>query len=223
MYQFHSYLSLVESLEAVADRKHFMAFSDSHSDSRAHGGVHTCCRCADVQHCNVKGALRVTESSGHTRSTLRNTVGTQRREHLYTVRPYVITPPSFVTFSSHLRRESYIECTITACMMLGLKKMVYQQLLEAMKTSSDGGRHELGKLDKTYCRWLAASFYFYHHRILLQIKNNCSLCLTGQLSVPTAWWYHPCLINCWGARQDFASEQNSSKQRLPRMQEATCC
>lgn len=61
-----SYLSLVESLEAVADGEHFVAFGDSHSDSRTYGGVHTCRRGADVQHGNIKGALWGTESSSHT-------------------------------------------------------------------------------------------------------------------------------------------------------------
>ncbi len=120
MCQFHSYLSLVESLEAVTDSKHFVAFSDSHPDSRAHGGVHTGCRCADVQHCNVKGALWVTESSSHTQSTLRHTPNTQRREQnvalVYSVRPYVITHRhtsgvslTFSVQSQHVQYDAWFE------------------------------------------------------------------------------------------------------------------
>lgn len=61
-----SYLSFVKSFKAVVDSKHFVALSDSHSDSRAHGGVHTCCRCTHVHHRHVKRALWVTNSSSHT-------------------------------------------------------------------------------------------------------------------------------------------------------------
>lgn len=64
-HHFHSHLSFVKSLKSVVDCKHFVAFGDSHSDSGAHGGVHTCRGGADVQHGDVKGALWVRGSSGH--------------------------------------------------------------------------------------------------------------------------------------------------------------
>ena len=82
MSQCHSYLSLVESLEAVVDGEHFVTFGDSHSDGSAHGGVHPCSRSADVQHRHVKGALRKhTQSIKHTSEdavTHTNTTHTQK-------------------------------------------------------------------------------------------------------------------------------------------------
>lgn len=60
-----------------------------------------------------------------------------------------------VSASSNLERESYIQCTVTARTMLVLKKMVYQQLLEAMKTNRDFcSRPEVSNSNKTHYRWL---------------------------------------------------------------------
>lgn len=63
---FHPHLSFVESLKTITDGKHFVAFCDSHSDSRTHSSIHTCCRSADIHHGHVKGALWVTEKGKHT-------------------------------------------------------------------------------------------------------------------------------------------------------------
>lgn len=65
-----SHLSFVESLEAIVYSKHFVAFGDSHSDSRTNSSIHTCCWSTDVHYCHVKGALWVIHSTSHTHVTL---------------------------------------------------------------------------------------------------------------------------------------------------------
>lgn len=65
-----SHLSFVESLEAIVYSKHFVAFGDSHSDSRTNSSIHTCCWGTDVHYCHIKGALWVIHSTSHTHVTL---------------------------------------------------------------------------------------------------------------------------------------------------------
>lgn len=111
-------------------------------------------------------------------ATLKELCGWQRAAVTLTNKPS--TMKEIIKTSSHVGCEPYIQRTITACTMLVWKKMVYQQLWEAMKTSSDSvqtwRRRQTGQnsLQVTTTMW-----------ITLQI---CP-CLAGQFA-SAAWWYH---------------------------------